>query len=258
MSLVGSHPLGARRASALAAIVVVAAACTNPATSTPVAARCRPAARRWRRRAPIHALVSRRACGMRARRRGTSSSSPRRGRPRNSSARRIRISRSLVRTRSRAVTTDTRSGTSATRPIRRSKSAFFCPASQSDVSVYRNLLFVSAEAGRRDSTAAAQGVSTAVSQDRIRGVRIFDITDIANPKYVGNVQTCRGSHTHTVLVDPKDPDNVYVYISGSSASAFAEELSGCSSCRRARIRTRRSSASRSSRFRSPIRRRRRS
>jgi hypothetical protein len=97
--------------------------------------------------------------------------------------------------------------------------AYFCPASQSDVSVYKNLLFVSGEGltGRLDC--GGQGVPTAVSQDRLRGLRIFDISDIRNPRNVGNVQTCRGSHTHTVLVDPKDPANVYVYISGSRACA---------------------------------------
>ena len=55
-----------------------------------------------------------------------------------------------------------------------------------------------------------------MSADRLRGIRIFDITDIANPKYIANVQTCRGSHTHTVVVDPKDADNVYIYVSGSA------------------------------------------
>ena len=104
---------------------------------------------------------------------------------------------------------------------------YYCPASQSDVSVYRNLLFVSGEGltGRLDC--GAQGVKDTVSKDRLRGLRIFDITDIRNPKNVGNVQTCRGSHTHTVLVDPKDPDNVYVYISGSSAVRSPNELAGC-------------------------------
>jgi hypothetical protein len=103
-----------------------------------------------------------------------------------------------------------------------------CPASQSDVSVYKNLLFVSGEGltGRLDC--GAQGVPEAVSKDRLRGIRIFDITDIKNPKNVGNVQTCRGSHTHTVLVDPKDKENVYVYISGSAGVRPEAELAGCS------------------------------
>ena len=105
--------------------------------------------------------------------------------------------------------------------------AFYCPASQSDVSVYKNLLFVSGEGlgGRLDC--GGQGVRDTVSTERLRGIRIFDITDIANPKYVGNVQTCRGSHTHTVLVDPKDTENVYVYVSGSAGVRSPSELPGC-------------------------------
>ena len=108
------------------------------------------------------------------------------------------------------------------------KVGYVCPASQSDVSVYKNLLFVSGEglSGRLDC--GTQGVRDTVSTDRLRGLRIFDITDIANPKNVGNVQTCRGSHTHTVLVDPKDKDNVYVYISGSAGVRSPNELPGCS------------------------------
>ena len=83
-----------------------------------------------------------------------------------------------------------------------------------------------------------------VSTDRLRGLRIFDITDIRNPRNVGNVQTCRGSHTHTVLADPRDPENVYVYISGSAGVRSPNELPGCVRQRRTRTRTRRSSASR--------------
>jgi hypothetical protein len=107
------------------------------------------------------------------------------------------------------------------------KTAYYCPASQSDVSVYKNLLFVSGEgmSGRLDC--GGQGVKDTVSKDRLRGLRIFDISDINNPKNVGNVQTCRGSHTHTVLADPKDPDNVYVYISGSANVRSPSELPGC-------------------------------
>ena len=104
---------------------------------------------------------------------------------------------------------------------------YLCPASQSDISVYQNLLFVSGEGmgGRLDC--GTEGVDAAVSPERLRGLRIFDISDIRNPEYVGNVQTCRGSHTHTVLVDPDDSENVYVYISGSSVVRPEEELPGC-------------------------------
>jgi hypothetical protein len=108
------------------------------------------------------------------------------------------------------------------------KVANFCPASQSDVSVYKNLLFVSAEGATGRIDCGAQGVPAPVSSERIRGIRIFDITDIAHPRNVANVQTCRGSHTHTVLVDPMDKDNVYVYVSGSSSVRPSAELAGCS------------------------------
>ncbi len=115
--------------------------------------------------------------------------------------------------------------TTPSRPVL--KTAYVCPASQSDVSVYRNLLFVSGEGlgGRIDC--GTEGVADTVSQVRLRGIRVFDISDIANPKYVGNVQTCRGSHTHTLLVDPKDAENVYVYISGSAPVRSPTELAGC-------------------------------
>jgi hypothetical protein len=107
------------------------------------------------------------------------------------------------------------------------KTAYLCPASQSDVSVFRNLLFVSGEGNSGRIDCGTQGVKDTVSHDRLRGLRIFDISDIANPKYIANVQTCRGSHTHTVLYDPKDPDNVYVYISGSAGVRSPSELAGC-------------------------------
>ncbi len=105
---------------------------------------------------------------------------------------------------------------------------YVCPASQSDVSVYRNLLFVSGEGmgGRLDC--GTEGVQEQVSEHRLRGIRIFDISDIENPVYIANVQTCRGSHTHSLLVDPNDKENVYVYVSGSAPVRPDEELSGCS------------------------------
>ncbi len=107
------------------------------------------------------------------------------------------------------------------------KTAYVCPASQSDVSVYKNLLFVSGENLSARLDCGTQGVEDTVSNVRLRGIRIFDISDISKPRNVGNVQTCRGSHTHTVLVDPKDTENVYVYISGSSHVRPESELPGC-------------------------------
>jgi hypothetical protein len=71
------------------------------------------------------------------------------------------------------------------------------------------------------------GAPGAVSKERMRGVRVFDISDIRNPKLMANVQTCRGSHTHTVVEDLKDPNNVYIYVSGSSGIRSPNELPGC-------------------------------
>ena len=103
-----------------------------------------------------------------------------------------------------------------------------CPGGQGDVSVYKNLLFMSVEQTRGRVDCGTQGVTDTVSKDRFRGVRIFDITDVARPTQVAAVQTCRGSHTHTLLVDPKDKANVYIYGSGTSTVRPGEELSGCS------------------------------
>lgn len=103
-----------------------------------------------------------------------------------------------------------------------------CPGSQNDVSVYGNLLFTSVEdlSGRVDC--GTQGVADPVSLDRMRGIRIFDITDLANPRNVANVQTCRGSHTHTLVTYADDPENVYIYVSGSAPVRSSDELAGCS------------------------------
>jgi hypothetical protein len=130
-----------------------------------------------------------------------------------------------------------------------------CPGGQGDVSVYGHLLFMSVEAANGRLDCGTQGFPTPAgaaaptpppadaaapagtprrppppppSPDRIKGIRIFDITDITQPKQVAEVQTCRGSHTHTLVLDPKDKDNVYIYISGSAGVRPAEELAGCS------------------------------
>jgi hypothetical protein len=104
---------------------------------------------------------------------------------------------------------------------------YLCPASQSDVSVYGNLMFVSGEGfgGRLDC--GTEGVQTSVSQERLRGIRIFDITNVEEPEYIANVQTCRGSHTHSVLKDPNDDENVYIYVSGSAPVRPTAEMPEC-------------------------------
>jgi hypothetical protein len=103
-----------------------------------------------------------------------------------------------------------------------------CPEQQNDVSVYKNLLFLSGESQNGRVDCGAQGVQEPVSPQRFRGVRVIDISDPTHPRILANVQTCRGSHTHTVVTDPKDTSVVYVYVSGQAPVRPAEELAGCS------------------------------
>jgi hypothetical protein len=102
-----------------------------------------------------------------------------------------------------------------------------CPASQNDVSVYKNLLFMSSEATNSRSDCGFGGVPDPVSKDRVRGIRIFDISNIKSPKLITSVQTCRGSHTHTVVTQKGDNDNVYIYVSGTAGVRSTDELPGC-------------------------------
>jgi hypothetical protein len=104
---------------------------------------------------------------------------------------------------------------------------YLCPASQNDVSVYRNLLFMSSEATNSRVDCGFGGVPDPVSLARVRGIRIFDISDLQKPRLVKSVQTCRGSHTHTVVTQPGDEDNVYVYVSGMAGVRSDEEMPGC-------------------------------
>jgi hypothetical protein len=103
-----------------------------------------------------------------------------------------------------------------------------CPGGQGDVSIHGNLLIMSVEQTRGRLDCGTQGVQTPVSTERFRGIRIFDISDLNKPKQVAALQTCRGSHTHTLVTDPKDKTNLYIYGSGTSSVRSAEELAGCS------------------------------
>lgn len=103
-----------------------------------------------------------------------------------------------------------------------------CPGGQGDVSVHGNLLFMSVEQTRGRIDCGTQGVQAPVSAERFRGIRIFDISDLRKPKQVAAVQTCRGSHTHTLVTDPKDKANLYVYGQGTGQVRSGEELTGCS------------------------------
>lgn len=108
------------------------------------------------------------------------------------------------------------------------RATIVCPGGQGDVSVYHNLLFMSVEETRGRLDCGAQGIQDTVSAERFRGVRIFDISNLDAPKQVADVQTCRGSHTHTLVVDPNDKANVYIYVSGTSVVRSPNELAGCS------------------------------
>jgi hypothetical protein len=103
-----------------------------------------------------------------------------------------------------------------------------CPGGQGDMSVHGSLLVMSVEQTRGRIDCGTQGVEAPVSAERFRGVRVFDISDIRKPKQVAAVQTCRGSHTHTLVTDPKDPENIYVYGSGTGTVRAGQELAGCS------------------------------
>ncbi|TVP42399.1 MAG: hypothetical protein EA350_15950 [Gemmatimonadales bacterium] len=102
-----------------------------------------------------------------------------------------------------------------------------CPGGQGDISVYRNLLFMSVEAMNGRIDCGTEGAPGAVNPERFRGIRVFDISDLENPVQVAAVQTCRGSHTHTLLEDANDPDHIYVYNSGAAGVRSPEELEGC-------------------------------
>jgi hypothetical protein len=101
-----------------------------------------------------------------------------------------------------------------------------CPGGQGEVSVYKNLLFMSAEETRARTDCGSPGVPSG-NPLRFRGVRIFDISNLAAPVQVATVQTCRGSHTHTLLKSPADDANLYVYVSGTGGVRSATELAGC-------------------------------
>jgi hypothetical protein len=107
--------------------------------------------------------------------------------------------------------------------------AVVCPGGQGEVSVYQNLLFMSVEETRGRIDCGTQGAPGAVNPERFRGVRIFDISNLAAPVQVAAVQTCRGSHTHTLLKSPHDAANLYVYVNGTAGVRSPLELAGCKS-----------------------------
>jgi hypothetical protein len=110
----------------------------------------------------------------------------------------------------------------------RLRTAFPCPGGQGDLSVYRNLLFMSVEMPNGKVDCSQGELSNRPWRERFLGVRIFDISDLTRPRQVAAVQTCRGSHTHTLVTDARDAAHVYIYVSGTSTVRPAAELAGCS------------------------------
>ena len=106
-------------------------------------------------------------------------------------------------------------------------SSVVCPGGQGDVSIVGDLLIMSAQETRGRVDCGLEGVSEDVSSERFRGIRIFDISDLTRPRQVGQVQTCRGSHTHSVVAGPGKDGKIIVYNSGTSTVREEEELDGC-------------------------------
>jgi len=105
------------------------------------------------------------------------------------------------------------------------RTSVVCPGGQGDVSVYGSLLFMSVEENRAKTDCTLTPAADATT--RFRGVRIFDISNLDAPVQVAGVQTCRGSHTHTLVTDADDPSNVYIYVQGTAGVRPATELAGC-------------------------------
>jgi hypothetical protein len=109
------------------------------------------------------------------------------------------------------------------------KTSLVCPGGQGDPSVYGNLMFMSVEMPNGRVDCGTESPKDTVSPDRFRGVRVFDISDVEHPKQIAAVQTCRGSHTHTLIPDPKDKNVLWIYVQGTAPTRPAGELAGCSS-----------------------------
>ena len=106
-------------------------------------------------------------------------------------------------------------------------SSVVCPGGQGDVSIVGDLLFMSVQETRARIDCGLGGVSEDISAERFRGLRIIDISDLTRPVQVGQVQTCRGSHTHSVVSGPDEDGKIIVFNSGTSSIRDGEEMEGC-------------------------------
>ena len=106
-------------------------------------------------------------------------------------------------------------------------SSVVCPGGQGDVSIVGNLLIMSVEENRSRIDCGLEGIGSDASPERFRGIRIFDISNLSKPRQVGAVQTCRGSHTHSVVSSSTSENKIIVYNSGTGRVRDNEELSSC-------------------------------
>ncbi|HXD48020.1 MAG TPA: hypothetical protein VN600_04575 [Gemmatimonadaceae bacterium] len=106
-------------------------------------------------------------------------------------------------------------------------SAIPCTTAQADPSIVGNLLFISSESPGNRADCAKGGVKG--PGERMEGVRIYDVSNPAAPKLIKNVQTCKGSHTHTIVTDPAHSDVVYIYVSGLQGVRADSSDYGCKS-----------------------------
>ena len=102
-----------------------------------------------------------------------------------------------------------------------------CPGGQGDVSIVGNLLVMSVQDMRGRLDCGLEGVDPEPNEERFRGIRIFDISDPKLPIQVGAVQTCRGSHTHSIVEGPNDDGKIIVFNSGTSSVRDQEEMEEC-------------------------------
>ena len=104
-------------------------------------------------------------------------------------------------------------------------SVWECITSQGDPTIVGNLLFMSAEGAGNRNDCGKGGVQD--PKDHMEGVRILDVSNPKAPKLIKNVQTCKGSHTHTLVPSPTNKRIVYLYVSGQQGARPETELAGC-------------------------------
>ncbi|MBL0940374.1 MAG: hypothetical protein IBJ03_15875 [Gemmatimonadaceae bacterium] len=100
-----------------------------------------------------------------------------------------------------------------------------CTTSQGDPTIYGHLLFLSAEGAGNRKDCGDGGVKD--PKDHMAGIRIFDVSNPREPKLVKNVETCKGSHTHTLVPSPTDKNIIYLYVSGQQGARSEASMPGC-------------------------------